>query len=160
MAVVEQVVATYSPVLPTVRFIRMADLIQRVVIFGFMVGLLLPAVASASPRLRCQLSQGDAVEVLDFTPVMDPYTAKAVDIRGNFRFKAVVIGDERKIDYIKLYTYYLSKRQAVLLHEARYSEPRVGTTQDQAALTGTNFFYSPVLERELQYGCALIEVSP
>lgn len=100
------------------------------------------------------------MEVLDFTPVQDPYSAKPVDLNGKFRFKAVVIGDEHQIDYIKLYTYFRSKRQAVLLHEAKYLAPVAHAGQSPVALTGMNYLYSPDLGRELQYGCALVELTP
>lgn len=139
---------------------RASGLARAMVFTGFLAGMLLPAAVSASPRLRCQLGQGDTVQVLDFTPVQDPYGAKAVDIRGNFRFKAVVIGNEQKIDYIKIYAYYQSKRQAVLLHEAKYPAPVVAdSAANPAALTGTNYLYSPELGRELQYGCVLFELA-
>jgi hypothetical protein len=140
--------------------LRGGSLARVVFMIGCLAGGLCPSAASASLHLRCKLSQGGTVQVLDFMQVKDPYSVKAVDIGRHFRFKAVVIGDERKIDYIKLYTYYQSKRQAVLLHEANYLNPKLDASPDLAALTGTNYLYSPELGRELQYGCALIEVAP
>jgi hypothetical protein len=140
--------------------IRASRLAPAAVFIGFLAGALCSTVALASPRLRCQLIQGGTMQVLDFAPALNPYDVKAVDLDGRFRFKAVVIGDERKIDYIKLYTYYQSKRQAVLLHEARYLAPAADSGAGSAALTGTNTLYSPNLGREFQYGCALIEVTP
>lgn len=113
--------------------------------------------ASAAPLLRCQIDQGGQTQVLEFAPVGDPYSVKAIDINGRFRFKAVVIGDERHIEYIKLYTYSQSRRQPVLLHEAKYLAPVAPTSSSPAALTGLNYVYSPHLERELQYGCTLLE---
>jgi len=128
---------------------------------GLLAALSLPAAVAAAPRLRCQLAQGDAVQILDFAPGRDPYGAKAVDVHGNFRFKAVVVGDAQKIDYIKLYAYYQAKRQAVLLHEAKYLTPAVASgAAGPATLTGTNYLYSPDLGRELQYACALLEAAP
>ena len=127
---------------------------------GLLAVAFFSSIASASPRLRCQLNQGDTAQVLDFAPVLDPYSVKAVDLNGRFRFKAVVVGDEHKIDYIKLYTYYQSQRQAVLLHEAKYLTPVPEPGAGSAALTGTNTLYSPNLGREFQYACALIEVAP
>ena len=141
-------------------FFRNARRTQPRVLIACLVGALFSAAPSAAPRLRCQLGQGGVVQVLDFMPVTDPYRVKSVDIRENFRFKAVVIGDEQKISYIKLYTYYHSRRQPVLLHEARYLAPVVQTDANPAALTGTNTLYSPNLEREFQYACALLEVTP
>ena len=98
--------------------------------------------------------------MLEVTPTKDPYHAKAVDLNGNFRFKAVVVGDTQKIDTINLYTYYQGKRQAVLLHEAKYLAPLLPADPGPHALTGTNYLYSPELGRELQYGCTLFEVAP
>jgi hypothetical protein len=116
--------------------------------------------SSATPLLRCQLSQSGDIQTLDFVPVSDPYTVKAVDINGRFRFKAVVIGSEQQIDYITLYVYYRAKRQWVLLHQAKYFPPFNQAVFPSASLTGVNYVYSPVLGRELQYSCALLAVAP
>jgi hypothetical protein len=91
---------------------------------------------------------------------MDPYGARAIDINGHFRFKALVFGDAQKIEYVKLYAYRQSKRQAVLLHEAKYTAPPVQPTPNPMPFTGINYLYSPELGRELQYECALIELAP
>lgn len=125
-----------------------------------LLGGLYPAIALAVPRLRCQLAQGGTTRILDFSPTMNPYLVKPVDINGRFRFKAVVLGDDRKIEYIKLYAYYQSDRQAVLLHEVKYVAPMAHSAPDPNALTGVNYVYSPSLGRELQFGCALFEVQP
>ena len=125
--------------------------------------LLLPAVVSASPLLRCQVTYAGATRVLEFAPVADPYRVEAVDIDGRFRFKAVVVGDDRRVDYVSLYSYYEVERQSVLLHQAKYLAPvaRASSASNAApgALTGHNYLYSPGLERELQYACALVEVT-
>ena len=125
--------------------------------------LLLPAVASASPLLRCQVTYAGATRVLEFAPVADPYRVEAVDIDGRFRFKAVVIGDERRVDFVSLYSYYEAERQSVLLHQAKHLAPvaRASSASNPApgALTGQNHVYSPGLERELQYACVLVEVA-
>lgn len=124
-----------------------------------LTGVVLPAAASAAPRLRCQLEQGGESRALEFAPVADPYSVEAADIRGNFRFKAVVIGDAQHVEYVKLYIYYLSDTQPVLLHAAKYLAPAAQIAPTPAALTGVNYLYSPRLGRELQYGCALFEVT-
>ncbi len=126
-----------------------------------LLGLMVFSVCvQASPRLRCQVTLNGETRDLEFAPTKDPYNVEGIDIRKSFRFKVVVIGDEHQIDYIKLYTYYQSKRQAVLLHEAKYLAPAAELAPSPAALTGVNYLYSPVLGRELQYGCALFEVAP
>jgi len=48
----------------------------------------------------------------------------------------------------------------VLLHVAKYLPPFGQNQPSFAALTGVNYVYSPGLERELQYGCALFNVPP
>jgi len=128
--------------------------------FSYLVAVLWSATVSAAPLLSCQVTQADTVQVFNFKPTLDPYSAIAVDVRGNFRFKAVVFGDEQKIEYIKLYSYYLSDRQAVLLHEAKYVFPQPQSDTRPDSLTGMHYLFSPVLGREMQYGCALIEVAP
>lgn len=125
-----------------------------------LAGLSCSAAVSAAPRLRCQIDQGGETRVIEAAPVSDPYRVKATDIGESFRFKAVVIGDERQVEYIKLYTYYRSARQPVLLHQATYAAPVAQVAPSVAALTGHNRVYGPGLGRELQYGCALFEVAP
>jgi hypothetical protein len=110
--------------------------------------------------LRCKIDQGGSTQVLEFAPESAPYTAKAIDINDQFRFKAVVVGDARQIEYIKIYTYDFPKRQPVLLHEAKYMAPVARPNPQPASLTGVNYVYSPRLERELQYECALLETAP
>lgn len=125
-----------------------------------LAALLAPAALLAAPVLRCQIEQGGNSRQLDFTPVDDPYTVKAVDINGRFRFKAVMVGDAGRVAYIKLYVYSQTRRQPVLLHVAKYMAPLAVADAAPAALTGINYVYSNQLERELQYGCALLEQTP
>jgi hypothetical protein len=119
-----------------------------------------PMRVAAAPLLRCQIDQGGTTRMLEFAPVSEPYLVKALDINGRFRFKAVVIGDEQHVDYIKLYSYSQTRRQPVLLHVAKYMAPVALRQAPFDALTGHQYLYSPQLEREMQYGCALIEVGP
>jgi hypothetical protein len=111
----------------------------------------------AAPRLHCHLEQGDTVQDLQFETVSNPYTVPSISINDNFRFKAVMMGDARQVAYIKLYTYYRTQRQAVLLHEATYLTPQPQTGTDPASLSGVTHLYSPILGREIKYGCALRE---
>ncbi|SCX88727.1 hypothetical protein SAMN05216420_101225 [Nitrosospira sp. Nl5] len=118
----------------------------------------LPSTLFAAPLLlRCEISQDGETRILDFTPGSDPYGVEATDINGKFRFKAIIIGNEEDIESIKIYTYYREQHQVVLLHEARYMPPFEPDESSFAALTGVNYLYSPSLEQELQYGCALLE---
>lgn len=126
---------------------------------GFLIAGLIPAATLATPILRCKIDQGGNTRVLEISPVNDPYTVKAIDINGRFRFKAVVVGDARQVEYIKLYTYDNPKRQPVLLHEAKYMAPVAQRSPLPAALTGVNYIYSPRLERELQYECTLLDIT-
>jgi hypothetical protein len=123
---------------------------------GFLIAALGSATVFATPLLLCTVDQGGTSQVLEFVPESSPYTAKAFDINGQFRFKAVVVGDARQIEYIKIYTYDFPRRQPVLLHEVKYMAPVPGS----ASLTGVNYVYSPRLERELRYECALLETAP
>lgn len=121
---------------------------------------LLAATTPAAPLLRCLIEQGGVAQTLEFAPVVDPYTVKAVDIGDHFRFKALVLGTPQQVESIKLYSYYQTKRQPVLLQQVVYQAPVAQVAPTPYALTGLNLLYSPQLERELRYGCALLEVSP
>lgn len=127
---------------------------------GMLAGCLLPSKLQAAPLLRCQIEQADTSKVVDSMPVADPYSVMAIDINERFRFKAVVIGDALRVEYIKLYVYTHTKRQPMLLHQTTYLAPATSRDAQPTALTGVNYVYSPDLERELQYGCALLEISP
>jgi len=142
---------------PSVQRVRLTPALMSIAVLlssTFSIGTL------AAPILRCLISQGGTDQILDFKPVADPYLVSSINIRDNFRFKAVVIGDAQSVSYVKLYSYYHSRRQPVLLHQVRYLSPAVEITEKFDALTGTNTVYSPNLEREFQYGCALIEGNP
>lgn len=110
----------------------------------------------AAPHLRCEITYGGDTQTVEATPQRDPYGVQAHDIAGRFRFKAVMVGNAGLVDYIKLYVYYQSDSQPVLLHEARYLPP-FGAGVGPYALTGLNFIYAPGLGYELQYGCAFAE---
>ncbi len=117
----------------------------------------LPAAAWAAPRVRCQVKHIGKIHNLEFKPGSDPYVVEAIDIDQRFRFKVVVIGDEQKIDYLKTYVYYQTARQPVLLHSAHFFTPIAQPAP--SSLTGVNHIYSPDLGRELQYDCAVFEVT-
>lgn len=122
---------------------------------------LMPEAAFAAPLLRCKIEQSGATFVVESSPGLDPYGVAAVAINKNFRFKAVVIGNQEKVDYVKIYAYDMGKRQAILLHEAKYLAPLMQTAQAAELapfqLTGMHYLYSPDLNREMQYGCSLID---
>jgi len=68
----------------------------------------------------------------------------------------VILGSAQKIEAIKLYAYYETRKQPVLIEEAKYLPP-FASSDSPFALTGLHFLYAPPLGRELQYGCALRE---
>lgn len=122
--------------------------------------LAVPGIASAGIRLACQFETGGEFQTREFAPVRNPYAVAAIDLSERFRFKAVLYGDERQVEYVKLYAYYQTERQPVLLHEARYLAPRIADGSDPVALTGSQTLYSPDLERPLEFGCVLLERAP
>lgn len=116
--------------------------------------LLVSAAAQAAPLLRCQVAYAGTTHVVQAAPVSDPYGVPSVDIGGRFRFKAVVLGTQRRIDVINLYAYIDTRRQPVLIHQAKYLPPFRNSAAPYA-LTGHNSLYASNVERELQYSCTL-----
>lgn len=112
-------------------------------------------MAYAAPTLHCLVEQADTVKELQFRAVSNPYTVPATDIGKRFRFKAVVVGDETEVRYIKLYSYYMTSGQPVLMHEVKYLHPTIRKNSADESLTGVVYLYSPVLGREMKYECAL-----
>jgi hypothetical protein len=120
-------------------------------------GCLPAAAAAAKPFLTCSFSSLGEDRQLSFHAAADPYQAPLVSINDHFMFRAVIVGDGNRLLYVKLHTYYPLGDKRILLHQARYLSPVVGDGADPAALTGEQRVYSPDLERELIYRCALRE---
>lgn len=124
-------------------------------------GLLAGGNASAAARLRCDVDQGGEQRQFEFAPSADPYAPRPLDIGRHFRFKAVIVGSDTVVEYVKLYTYFQAPRQPVLLQQSTYLAPQPQPESAGAhALTGTIDVHSPELVHQMRYGCALLEVRP
>ncbi|HXA46525.1 MAG TPA: hypothetical protein VNW52_02760, partial [Burkholderiaceae bacterium] len=120
------------------------------------LGSLFCATAFSAPLLRCELTYAGSTHIVNTMVGGDPYKTESVDVDGRFRFKTVILGTAQKIDAIKLYAYYETSRQPILIEEAKYLPP-FANSDSPYALTGLHMLYAPPLGRELQYGCALRE---
>lgn len=116
--------------------------------------------AQAAPVLRCVFEVNAEVHRHAFQPTRDPYTVESVDLSQRFRFKAVVLGDDQRVDLINLYVHYQTHRQPMLMQHVKYVAPLAQVSPAPDALTGRMAVYSPFLGKELQYSCALHEVMP
>lgn len=141
---------------------------RHIAIFPFTL-ICLSANLHAQPRLHCDITYAGTTQQFDAYINNDPssaantdtyaaYTTEATDIAGRFRFKAILLGTRQHLETIKLYAYYETDRHPVLLSEAIYNAPFIYSTIPNS-MTGLNHLYSPPLERELLYGCALEEQS-
>ncbi|HTD03145.1 hypothetical protein [Undibacterium sp.] len=121
--------------------------------------LLLTAGACAAPLLRCEVTYAGTLYIVETAPTNDPYSIAAVDIGERFRFKAVMIGIDKPVDYIKLYAYFQTRHKDMPIHQATYLPPF--TVSDKPTLlTPQNYLYAGDVERELQYQCTLQGVPP
>ena len=124
----------------------------------------LPALAAATPLLRCDVAYAGTTHTVEARPVSDPYPVASVDIGGRFRFKPVMVGQGDAVAYIKLYSYLETRRQPVLIHMLRYLPPFPSPSPAPGSstinLTGQQTLYAGPVERELQYQCFLQGVSP
>ncbi len=116
--------------------------------------------AWAAPVLRCQFEVNAQTYQHDFTLVADPYKAESVDLGGRFRFKAVMLADAQRVSLINLYVSYQTRRQPMIMQHTKFVEPTPMRDPAPHALTGQVAVYSPFLGKELQYACALHEVTP
>src|ERR1700677_2485469 len=95
---------------------------------ALMLALLSTCVsAGAATLLHCKVTYAASMHKLD-TLIggdhgSDPYTTESIDIDGRFRFKTVILGTVQKIEAIKLYAYYETRKQPVLIEEAKYLPP-------------------------------------
>jgi len=141
---------------------------QKISIYAAVICLfMITATAQANPLLRCAVTYAGATSQIETRIVHDQmvspssdtngaYTSESIDIGGRFRFKAVMLGAGSQPDMVKLYIYYETHIQPVLLQEVKYAAP-FNFSSDPYSLTGHNYLYSPPLDRELQYGCNLVE---
>jgi len=120
----------------------------------------LVSLASAAPELRCEFEVNAEVHQHAFSPSQDPYRVTSVDLSERFRFKAVVLGDAQKLELINLYVFYQTRRQPMLMQHVKFVAPVTQVSPAPDALTGQMAVYSPFLGKELQYRCALHEVTP
>ena len=114
----------------------------------------------ASPVLRCHFEVNAERFEHSFVPVAEPYGVTSVNLSDRFRFKAVVLGDNTRVDLINLYVSYQTERQPMLLQHVKFVAPVAQAQAAPDALTGRVALYSPFLGKELLYGCALYEVQP
>jgi hypothetical protein len=132
-------------------------LIARIAL-GFPI-LTLSLAACAAPLLRCQVSYAGTTHVVEARPVADPYPVASVDIGGRFRFKAVMVGDANRVDRVLLYAYLDTRKQPILIQQAKYLPP-YPTSATPYVLTGEQHLYAGPVERELIYSCTLQGVAP
>ena len=124
-----------------------------------LMGLMLGGVACAAPLLRCDVTYAGSTQVIEAAPVVDPYPVASVDIGGRFWFKPVMVGQGKRVDYVKLYAYLDTRQQPLLIHEAIHLPP-FQTGETAYPLTGTHHLYAGPVERELIYSCTLQGVQP
>jgi hypothetical protein len=124
-----------------------------------MLAVWLPAVAQATPELRCHFEVNAEGFEHRFSPVSDPYSVGSVNLADRFRFKAVVLGNDKQVDLINLYVSYQTERQPMVLQHVKFVAPVAQAQPTSDALTGRVALYSPFLGKELQDGCALHEVT-
>jgi hypothetical protein len=124
-----------------------------------LLAVVLGLPVAAAPRLRCELEQAGNTLVHEVAPAADPYAVRGVEINGRFRFKAVLLAEGGRVASVDLYTWYLAPRRPLMLHQAKYLAPAV-QSPGAAPFTGRQFLYSPGREREFQYACTLLEMSP
>lgn len=124
--------------------------------------LLCASSANAAPDavLRCAFHYMGDDKTLTFGITADPYRAPVIPVSRSFLFKAVVTGCDDGIASVGLYAYYLDRDKPILLQASRHVAPVVTDGSDPSALTGEQRLYSPNLERELIYGCALVRSQP
>jgi hypothetical protein len=121
--------------------------------------LLLHHAAFAAPLLHCDVTYAGSTHVIETGPVADPYPVASANIGGRFRFKAVMVGDAARVDYIKLYAYLETSRQPLLIQQVSWLPPFLAT-ETPYPLTGEQRLYAGPVERELIYSCTLQGVQP
>lgn len=137
---------------PKFRQLRLAVLLPILLFANLPIAL---ATASKNQALlRCNVTYAGSTQIIETTISSDPYAAPIHDISGRFSFKAVMIGDHKKLNYIKLYAYLQGRDVDAPIHQATYKNP-IQIARKMRALTPINYLYAGEVERELQYQCFL-----
>jgi hypothetical protein len=112
------------------------------------------ANATNVPLLRCAVTYAGTTHTIESRLSKDPYLAPMHDIGGRFSFKALMIGEQKNIQYIKLYAYLQGRDTDTIIHQATYLAP-FRPTKSMRVLTPHNHLYAGEVEREMQYQCSL-----
>ena len=102
----------------------------------WMLTVLCPIVAQATPELRCHFEVNAEHFEHRFTPVSEPYTVQSVNLADRFRFKAVVLGNDTRVDLVNLYVSYQTERQPMVLQHVKFVAPVAQRQPAPDALTG------------------------
>ena len=124
-----------------------------------LVCLVLTSSVWSAALLSCEVTYAGSTQVIETGPVADPYPVASVDIGGRFWFKAVLVGQGSRVDFVKLYAYLDTPKQPLLIQEAVFSPPFQNGAAPYA-LTGKQYLYAGPVERELIYRCTLQGVQP
>ena len=121
--------------------------------------------AQAGAELQCTFEVNSETHYRAFGPATDPYTVAAVPVGNRFRVKAIVLAAApgaagTPIESVNLYVYYNTRRQPMVMQHLQFLQPLPAQNPQSDALTGRVSLYSPLLGKELQYRCALAEVTP
>lgn len=127
---------------------------QFFILLSSLMSLSNTASATSSPILRCNVSYAGTTHTINSSFIQDPYIAKMHDIGGRFSFKAVMVGVNKEINYIKLYAYLQGNELDIPIHQATYQKP-IQISRTMKALTPVNYLYAGEVEREMQYQCFL-----
>ena len=116
------------------------------------------------PELLCALRVAGHTQLVRSALTADPYGPQGVDVRGRFRFKAVLLGEGHSAPYATVtVTDTEAEEGPTVLQQASW--PGVATGQDDLLtdadawaprLSGWQRVYSPYLGRELTWGCAVV----
>ena len=121
--------------------------------------------AQAGTELQCTFEVNSETHYRAFSPAIDPYSVAAVPVGNRFRVKAIVLAAApdavgTPIESVNLYVYYNTRRQPMVMQHLQFLQPVPLRNPLPDSLTGRVSLYSPLLGKELQYCCALAEVTP
>jgi hypothetical protein len=109
------------------------------------------AGSGAQRRVACTLVYGGEQRAASVPPTSDPYDVPLTPVSDALAWKVVYVAAPEALAVVSVYTYALTEKGPVLIHQAKYRPPY--PHEGARGFTGLQSVYEPRNGHELNYWC-------